>query len=137
MSATIQNAANIPLTYQQGTVPNMIEALTDWFQKMSFTQLVKTVTGYEVIETPTITEFWGVIMPFSPRELKLLPEGQRAWSYYNLYTQFCLTLQVDDVIQVLGYNFAPIQCRVMARENYSQYSYFRYTLLQDWQGSGP
>jgi hypothetical protein len=134
---TILNGANIPLTFQQGTVPNMTEALTDWLQKMSFTQVVKTGVGFEVLETPTTTTFWGVIMPFSVRQLQLLPEGQRAWTWYNIYTQYCLTLQVDDVIQIIGINLALKNARVMSRENFSQYSYVHYTLVEDWINSGP
>lgn len=132
---TIQNGCNIPLTFQQGTVPNMGETMTDWFQKMVFTQVVKSVVGFEVLEVPTSTTFWGVIMPLSPRDLKLLPEGQRAWTLYRLYAQPVLKLQVDDVITITSFNNK--QTRVMSREDFSIYSYVTYTLCQDWEDSGP
>lgn len=135
MSATIQNGNAIPLNFQQGTVPNMGESMTDWFQNLSFTQIVKTVVGFENFETPTTTNFWGVFMPLSPRDLKLLPEGQRAWTLYRLYAQPVLTLQVDDVVVFPQINNK--QTRVMSREDYGLYSYVTYTLCQDWKGSGP
>lgn len=133
--ATIQNGANIPLNFQQGTVPNMGESLTDWFQKMSFIQIVKIGVGFELLETPTVTTFWGIVMPLSPRDLKILPEGERAWTLFKLYAQPVLTLQVDDVITFTSFNNK--QTRVMSRENYAIYSYVSYTLCQDFTGSGP
>jgi len=132
---TLQNGANVPLNFQQGTVPNMMEGLTDYMQNLSFTQIVKTVVGFEVLETPTTTQFFGLFMPFSPRELSLLPEGQRAWSWIHLYTLLPLTLQVDDVVTFP--QLSNKQTRVMYRNDYALYSYIEYKLVQDWVGSGP
>lgn len=131
----IQNGKNIPLNYKQGTVPNMGEAITDWFQNLSFVQVVKTVVGFEVVETPTTTNFFGVFMPATPRELKMIPEGQRAWTLIRLFAQPVLTLQVDDVVIFPQLNNK--QTRVMTREDYGLYSYVTYILCQDWVGSGP
>lgn len=135
MASTIQNGSNIPLNYQQGTVPNMGEAMTDWFQNLSFVKITKTVVGFEVLEVPVTTNFWGIFMPLSPRELQLLPEGQRAWTLYRLYAQPVLKLQVDDVLIFPQINNK--QTRVMSREDFSLYSYVTYTLCQDWTGAGP
>ncbi len=133
--ATIQNGSNIPLNFAQGSIPNMGETLTDYFQKMSFIQITKTVQGFEVLETPVTTNFWGILMPFGARELKLIPEGQRAWTYFKLYAQPVLTLQVDDVIVLTSINNK--QTRVTSREDYKMYGYVSYSLVQDWTGSGP
>lgn len=130
--ATIQNACNIPLNFQQGTVPNMGEALTDWFQTMTFTQIIKKVVGFEVLETPINTTFLGIIMPYTGRQLALLPEGQRAWNWQTLYSQPVLTLFPDDVVVWQGK-----QVRVMSRKDYALYFYIEYSLVLDWTGSGP
>lgn len=133
MSAfTIQNGCNIPLTFQQGTVPNMSETMTDWFQVMTFTQIVKTVVGFELVETPTNTTFLGIIMPYTGRQLALLPEGQRAWNWQTLYSQPVLKLFPDDVV-----TWQERQVRVMSRKDYSLYSFVEYSLVLDWTGSGP
>lgn len=129
---TIQNGSNIPLNVQQGTIPNMIEGLTDYFQTMTFTQVVKTNVGFEVLETPTNITFEGVIMPFSERQLLLLPEGERAWTWFWLFAYPVLTLQVDDVVT---WNNRTV--RVMSRKNYLIYNYVEYRLIEDWRGSGP
>ncbi len=132
MPATIQNGSNIPLTFQQGTIPNMMESMTDWFQTMTFTQIIKTVVGFEVVETPTNTTFLGIIMPYTGRQLALLPEGERAWNWQMLYSQPVLTLFPDDVV-----NWQGKQVRVMSRKDYALYSYIEYSLVLDWTGSGP
>lgn len=133
--ATIRNGANYSIAVQQGTVPNMMETLTDYLQNLSFTQVVKTNVGFEVLETPTTTNFFGLFMPFSPRELQILDIGQRAWSWFSLYTMLPLTLQVDDVVTFPTLNNKPT--RVMSRADYGLYSYIVYKLSQDWTGSGP
>lgn len=132
---TIQNGCNVSLIFQQGTIPNMTEALTDYMQNLSFSQITKTVVGFEVLETPVVTSFFGLFMPFTPRELAILPEGERAWSYYHLYTLLPLTLQVDDVVVFPQLNSK--QTRVMNRSDFGLYSYLDYKLVQDWGGSGP
>jgi hypothetical protein len=129
---TIQNAANTPLTFQQGTVPNMMEALTDYFQEMVFTKIVKTVVGFQVLETATNINFMGVIMPYSGRDLNLLPEGQRAWNWQTLFSQPVLTLFPDDVVTWQGR-----QVRVMSRKDYALYGYVEYSLVLDWNQAGP
>lgn len=130
--ATIQNASAIPLNQKAGTVPDVSGALTDWFQPMTFTTIVKTVVGFEVVETPTNVTFQGVVQPLSARQLMLKPEGQRAWTWLKLHADPVLKLQVDDVVSYLG-----VQTRVMARKDYALYGYVEYDLVQDWTGAGP
>lgn len=132
MASTIQNGANQSIAFQTGSIPDVSGAILDYFQYMTFDQIVKTIVGFQVVETTTPVNFRGVIYPFSPRELQLLPIGERAWSWFNCYAQPVLTLQVDDV--VIWNNR---QTRVMSKENYHLYGYVRYTLIQDYNNSGP
>lgn len=132
---TIQNGTNVPLNFQMGTVPNMMEALTDYMQTLTFEQLTKIVVGFEALEVPVTTTFRGLFMPFSPRDLLLIPEGQRAWTWLHLYTMLPLTLQVDDVVIFPQLNNK--QTRVMFRNEFALYSYLEYKLVQDFTGSGP
>lgn len=134
---TIPNANNVPLNVQTGTIPNMSDALRDWYQPMTFTLVSKTTDGFRVVETAEDINFWGVIQPLTERELQLKPEGQRAWTWYKLHAQVqpndaLLTLNVDDVVIYLGR-----QTRVMGRKYFGIYSYIEYSLVQDWTGSGP
>ena len=132
MSGPIANNSNNPLFFKQGTVPDVSGALTDYFQQMVFEPLVKTVQGFQVVETPNPINFRGVIQPFTERQLMLRPEGQRAWTWFLLHSDPTLTLQVDDVVLWLGK-----QTRVMSRKDFSLYGFTEYRLCQDFTGSGP
>lgn len=130
--ATIQNGSNVPLTFDQGTVPNMSIALANWYQTMTFTQIVKTVVGFEVVETPTNTTFRGVLQPYTGKQMAILSEGERGWNWFTLHSDPVLKLQIDDVVTWQGR-----QIRIMSRKDYSLYAYIEYTMIIDWTGSGP
>lgn len=130
--ATIANAANQPLFAKEGTVPDVSGALQDYFQAMVFETTEKTVTGFQVVETDTPINFRGMIQPYTERRLQLLPEGQRAWSWFQLYADPSLTLNVDDVVVYEG-----VQTRIMSRQDFSLYGYILYIIVQDWTGAGP
>lgn len=130
----IRNGANYPINYQIGTTPDVSGALLDTLQRLTFVQVVKSVVGFEVLETPVTTSFWGVIMPLSPRELKILDIGERPWSLYRVYAQTQLILQVDDVITIPWINNK--QTRVMSLDPFGINGYYSYSMVQDWTGSG-
>lgn len=129
---TISNAANRPLNFQTGTVPDVSGAMQDWFQPMVFGRVVKTTVDFQVVETEVDINFQGVIQPYNPRQLLLKPEGQRAWTWLTLHADPVLSLDVDEVVKYLG-----VQTRVMSRKDYTIYGYVMYELVQDWTGSGP
>ncbi len=128
----IQNGADTPLNVKTGTIPDVSGGMFDWFQPMTFTQIVKSTVDFQLVETATDITFRGVIQPLSNRDLRLKPEGQRAWTWLQLHAQTVLNLEVDDVVKYLG-----VQTRVMARKDYTLYGYFVYELVQDFTGSGP
>lgn len=138
--ATIQLGSQLPLSFKQGTIPDVSGALYDYFQTMTFGIVTKTVVAGQADETVTNVTFQGLIMPYSPRELQLLPEGQRSWSFYHVFAQPVLSLQTDDI--VLWNNWingvqVPVQMRCMFRENYDLYGWIHYRMCQDWINSGP
>lgn len=128
----INNASSRAINLQNGTTPDVSGALQDWYQPMVFETVVKTVSGFQVVETPTVYNFQGVIQPFTERQLLLKPEGQRAWTWFLMHSDTSLALQVDDVVNWLG-----IQTRVMSRGFYGLEGYIVWHLVQDYTGSGP
>ncbi len=128
----IANAANQPLFQKAGTVSDVSGAMQDYFQPMQLTPVAKTVVGFQALETPNPINFQGSIQPFTERQLLLRPEGQRAWTWFTLFADPVLTLQVDDVVLYLGK-----QTRVMSRQDFSLYGYVTYHLVQDYTGAGP
>lgn len=126
-------ASRIPLNVAPGgTVPDVSGAMQDYFQPMTFETVGKVVNGFQVIETGTSISFQGIIQPFSPRQLLLKPEGQRAWSWYFVHALTGLDLSVDDVML-----FHSKQYRVMAKKDETLYGYLEYHLVTDYTGAGP
>jgi hypothetical protein len=117
---------------QTGTVPDVSGALKDDFQYLTFEPVTKMTSAFQLIETGAPVSFWGLVQPFRPRDLLIMPIGERAWTYLNIFAEPVLSLNVDDVIIFLGK-----QTRIMSREDYTLYGFQRYLAVQDWTGSGP
>lgn len=134
---TIANGANVPLNLQTGSIPNMGAALRNWFQLTTFGLVTKSTVGFQALETVTDVNFWAVIQPLTTRKLLIKPEGERAWTWFEIFAQAApggalIGLNVDDVGIWNGK-----QTRVMAREDFALYSYTRMEWVQDWSQSGP
>lgn len=132
MKSPIFNAKNVRLFENPGTLPDMNDALLQYFQPMVFSQIVKTVVNFKNVETPTDTLFRGVMQPFTDRQLLMKPEGQRSWIWQMLHAEPRLALKTDDVVTYHG-----VQYRVMSKKDFSDYGYVELHLVQDYTGSGP
>lgn len=128
----ILNAKDILLNASTGTVPNVSDAMLDWFQPMTFGVVTTTVQNFQSVQVQTDFSFMGVIQPLTERQLMLKPEGQRAWSWFLLHADISLRLEVDSVVNYLGKQY-----RVMSNKDWSLYGYLEYHLVTDWTGSGP
>lgn len=132
MSQIVFNASAVPLTSNPGTLPNMGGAMLDYFQPMVFTNVAKSVVGFQNVETPTTVNFQGVWQPFTDQQLNMRPEGQRQWLWFTLHADPSLALMPDDVLDYLN-----VQYRVMMKRDYTEYGYIEYHLVNDYTGSGP
>ena len=132
MIGIIGNAASIPLNANSGTVPNVNDAIIDWFQPMVFGVVTKTVVNFQLVETKTSINFAGVWQPLTDRQLMIKPEGERAWKWFWLHADPSLILEPDAVVTYLG-----VQYRVMAQKDYRLYGYVEYQLVEDYTGAGP
>lgn len=132
MGIPIFNAADVTLDQNTGTLPNMGDALLNWFQPMTFSVVTKTVSGFDVVETKADVSFQGVWQPLSANQLQLKPEGQRSWQWFRVHASPGLSLINDDVVTYQG-----IQYRVMAKYDFLIYGFNEYHLVNDYTGSGP
>ena len=128
----IKNAADNPIFYKGGTIPDVSGAMQDYFQQMTFTMVAKIVAGFQVSEVASPLNFPGVIQPFTDEQLMQKPEGQRTWTWYLLHADPVLELLIDDVVLWDGK-----QTRVMDKKNFRLYGFVEYSLVQDWTGAGP
>ena len=132
MSPIFLNGKNTPLNANTGGVPDVGDALLEWFQPMTFGVVTKTTQNFQVVETVVETSFRGVIQPLSGRSLAMKPEGQRQWKWIQVHSDPCLILKTDQIIVYLG-----TQYRVMSQQDFRLYGYVRYELANDYTGSGP
>lgn len=129
--ATIANGKNRPINAIAGTVPDVSGALTDRYQPLVFEKITKTMVAGDVVETGTPINFRGNVTPLDPRRLMLKPEGQRAWTWFQVFADPVLELEVDDEGAFQG-----VKTRVMVRDDFSLYGYVRYEWAQDWTTGG-
>lgn len=128
----IKNGKDTKLNQSSGTVPDVSGAMLNWFQKMEFSVLTKTVENFTVNEAQVVYETKGVIQPMKAEELKIKPEGERSWKWWKLHCLPNLELKTDDVVTYLA-----VQYRVMSKNDYSLYGYYEYDLVEDFTGVGP
>lgn len=127
----LHNAADVPLSDNPGTLPNLSDALSNWFQPLYFEKVVKQVANFVLAESTIPMQFQGIVIP-EPRNLVMASNGQRYWSSKRLFCWPGVELVPDDVVV-----YEQIQYRVLSRQNYRQYGYIEYVLVQDYTGSGP
>lgn len=128
MLGPIQNAKDVLLTDNPGTLPNMQEALTDWFQQIKAIRIIKVQVNYQTVERGDPIYFQGVIQPFKAKELQMKPEGQRSWKWFWLHCYATVMFDTDDVFYI-----GTTRYRVMATNDYAVYGYMEYQLIQDYQ----
>lgn len=121
----ISNASDFPLA--PGTLPNMGETISGWFQPLSFSQVTKTIVNGEVVETSETISFQGVRQPMSAQQLLMKPEGERNWRWETIHALPGCPLKPDDVI-----TYQDLTYRVISREIYPEYGYIKYDICQDY-----
>lgn len=123
----IKNAKDVPLRSNPGTLPNVSDAMANWFQRTTFTRVNKTVTNFSNIETPVSYYFMGVVQPFTAQQLQMKPEGQRQWKWFTIHAWPDLILEPDDVIKIDSTNY-----RIMYKWDYKEYGYVKYDCVEDY-----
>lgn len=124
----ISDAKNTSLFANSGTLPNVQDAMANWFQLLSFYKVQKKVVNFLVEETLEEYTFQGVKQPLSPQKLSLKPEGQRAWIWITIHAYPDLILKPDEIIQ-----FGTTKYRVMEKLNWKEYGYVEYHAVEDYQ----
>lgn len=129
----IHNAADVTLDKQPGTLPNVADTLANFFQLLTVRQVTKTVVNFQLSETATTVQFQGALMPFPAQQLRMKPEGQRAWKWKKIFTWPSVTLNPDDIVLTQD----GTQYRVMNKSDFKEYGYDEYDCTEDYTGSSP
>jgi hypothetical protein len=110
-------------------LPNMSDALDGLGDPMMVAVIAKSTQDFEAKETITrFQEVYGVQVPTQPRDLILLPEGERQWRYITLYSADT-TLRNDFYVE----DSEKTQYRIMSVEPWQ--SFVKY-LLQECPRAG-
>lgn len=128
MGIPIHNAKNVLLSQNPGTLPNVSDALGDWFQPILMIKVIKLQVNYQTLERGDPIHFQGVLQPASARELQMKPEGERDWSWFTLHAYPTLILVPDDIVWI-----QTVRYRVMKQTDYAVYGYVEYQMIQDYQ----
>ena len=112
-----------------GPFPEMGTLLSGWDSAMQFRKLTSVMSDGEIIKTETDYPFTGVFEPMQARDLIAKPEGQRAWTWWTLWTRIDYDINLDDDIQ--DYNGKIF--KVMKQKNWNQAGYFEFELVEDYQ----
>lgn len=127
MTTPINNACDVLLDQNPGTLPDLHGPILDYFQDLSFTEIVKEIVNFNLVETTVTTNFRGVRQPLTPQQLKMKPEGQRKWKWEMIHALPNLVLDIDDQIWFQGEPF-----RVSSKMDYAQYGFVTYDICQDY-----
>ncbi len=124
----IMNARDKSVNELSSALPNVGESIQELLQSVIATYIQKQqINGYtqEVLIT-ILTR--ASIQPFTAQQLKIMPEGQRKWRYFTVYTQKNLDLQPDEIFAIKGINY-----RILGKTDWSDYGFFQYDTIEDYQ----
>lgn len=123
----VASASRLSITDTATVLPSLMAAVTTWFRPLVLGRVRKTVVDFEIKEYIHEVTCRGVIQPHGPRELKLKPEGQRSWNWQMLHTTPDVNLDTDEEFKIKGTPY-----RVMSKQDWSEYGYVQYELVQDY-----
>jgi len=106
-------------------LPNLSNAVRAWSQKFTFDRITKSIVDYQLVETKSVLTFKGHIVPLSPTDLEIKPEGQRQWNWYEVHTTTALELDLDDEVYWKSKKY-----RVMSKTGDEDYGFYRYEIAE-------
>lgn len=125
----IINASDRPFSQTVLSVPNMSSALDNWFQQLKMSIVTKTIVNFILVESLVEQTIMAVRQPLSARQLLIKPEGQRGWNWETLHVQgFNHNFDLDSVVI-----FNNIRYRVMQKNEWQEYGYVEYHIVQDFE----
>ncbi len=125
----ITNAKDQSLFANPGTLPDVSGALLNWFQRLYFTKIEKTIVDFDLVESEQEYSAMGVRQPMSAQKLSMKPEGQRAWKWETIHALPDTILAPDEIIKFLN-----VRYRVMEKLDWKEYGFVEYHIIEDFVG---
>lgn len=124
----MQNANSRDLKHSPSQLPDVSGAVMRNMQYMIFEKMQRSMVDGRMQSIPIKFQTMASLQPLSPKQLKLKPEGNRAWSWYMIHSLTDLELKVNDRFSFNGKKF-----KAMGKESWNQYGYFYYECIEDVQ----
>lgn len=124
----ITNAKDIPLSLGASALPDVRDAVMALFQPIRVgIVVVERVNGFPSARISVSVNTLGVKQPM-PEQLVVKKEGERSWRWFTIHCSPDLILRTDDIF-VLN----RVQYRVMSREDWAEYGYLKYEVIEDYR----
>lgn len=125
----IISAKNKKLNNFNSNLPNMANTIQDWFLSISFDIIERTRQGVDWIEgSSTTVNTMGVVQPPRDKDLEILPMGTWQWEWLLIHCLPDVQLENNQYIRYSGKKY-----KVMAKKDFTQYGYVRYTVLEAYR----
>lgn len=125
----IPRADRMTVSQAASPLPSMADTIIGWFRPLVLDRRTTTIVDREAKIVTRTQSCMGVIQPLGPRELKLKSEGERAWAWRLLHTTPDVDLKPGDEFTIGG-----VPYRVMGTNNFNDYGYVSYQLVENYRG---
>lgn len=109
-------------------LPNLTNALRGWEVPIIADYIKQEEINGDIVNISEQKRIRGVLQPLKAQEVNLKPEGQRAWSWYELHiSPEFKELQVEQYVHINGNKY-----KIMAVKNYDMYGYLEYHCVRGY-----
>jgi hypothetical protein len=123
----IINAKDKKVSDLNSALPDVMAAVQELLRDTVVVCVQKQqIDGYTQ-EVPVSIQTKACIQPGSAEQLKIMPEGQRAWKYAAIWTLPNVNLLLDDVFWINDQGY-----RILDKTNWSRYGYIQYDCIEDY-----
>lgn len=108
--------------------PNVRDTVLGWSEMLVLVRLYKKIVNRENVNEEKEFTCMGMVQPFSARDLKVKPEGQRAWKWWMLHTTEQVALKPGEEFILKGTKY-----KVMSDLPYFRNGYYEYELIETFE----
>lgn len=124
----LQNAGKLTLSQNSSALPDVSAAVMDLLQPTTVKIITQQmINGYYEPTPPQLIQTQAAIQPLK-QELAIKMEGERNWRWFMIHILPNVDLNNNDFITLFG-----IKYKVMGKENWFQYGYIMYHVVEYFQ----
>lgn len=114
-------------------LPNMRRSLAGWIKRQYLIVVTQTIVEGEALQIPSTPIIKMInVQPMPTEQINRKVEEKRSWSWYNIFCESSLILNIDDLIIVDGITY-----KIQQKNNYKLHGFLSYEAIQDFTGYIP